>query len=365
MSKYLVVERQKVRNNIAQIKKRAGSAEIYGVLKGNAYGFGLLEMAYLLREEGVSSFAVTEVRDLVILRNAGFVDEEILMLRSTALEEELSKLIEYHAVCTVGSYEAAVALNGMADAASVKVETHVKLDTGMGRYGFLPDETDKIISIYKYMPALHMTGMYTHFNKAFSSKKAVEEQLGQLMNVANAVRAAGFNPGKLHAANSSALLKYPHTALDAVRVGSAFTGRVAVRGNYGLQKTGTAQCPIVEIRWLPKNHTVGYGGDYRCKHMVRAATVPIGYADGFCADKQRDMFHFKNAVLQSLSAFKAWVVGRKVTALVNGKAVPVIGHVGMQHCVLDVTNVDCQVGDIATFEVNPIIAGAILPKRYE
>ncbi|HHX71637.1 MAG TPA: alanine racemase [Clostridiales bacterium] len=365
MSKYLVVERQKVRNNIAQIRKKAGTAEVYGVLKGNAYGFGLLEMAHLLREEGVSSFAVTEVRDLVILRNAGFIDEEILMLRSTALEEELTKLIEYHAVCTVGSYEAAVALNGLADAASIKVEAHIKLDTGMGRYGFLPEETDKIISIFKYMSALQITGLYTHFNKAFSSKKAVEEQLDQLNKVADAIRSAGYSPGKLHAANSSALLKYPQTVLDAVRVGSALTGRVAVRGNFGLQKAGTAQCPVVEIRWLPKNHTVGYGGDFKCRQMLRAATVPMGYADGFCTDKQRDMFNFKNAVMATLSAVKAWGTGRQVTAQINGKTVPVIGHVGMQHCVLDVTDVECQVGDMAVFEVNPIIAGAILPKRYE
>ena len=72
MVKYLVVEREKIQRNIAAVKARASGAVIYGVLKGNAYGFGLVEMADLLRNEGISHFAVTEVRDLVILRNSGF-----------------------------------------------------------------------------------------------------------------------------------------------------------------------------------------------------------------------------------------------------------------------------------------------------
>ena len=85
MAKYLVVEREKVRSNIKKVRQRAGSATVYGVLKGNAYGFGLLEMADMLRDEGISHFAITEPRDLVILRNSGFVDEEVMVMRSTSI----------------------------------------------------------------------------------------------------------------------------------------------------------------------------------------------------------------------------------------------------------------------------------------
>ncbi len=307
---------------------------------------------------------MTEPRDLVILRNSGFVDEEIYMLRSTAVPDEIEKILEYNAVATVGSYDAAVALNGMAAERGISAEAHIELDTGMGRYGFLPEDAEKIISVFRYMPALNITGMYTHFYKAFSSRRSVTEQTEALKKTADAVRAAGYNPGMLHAANSSALMKYPESRLDAVRVGSAFTGRVAASGSFGLLKTGVAECAVTEIRWLKKNQTIGYGGDYRCKSPMRVATVPLGYADGFCADKQRDMFTLSGAAMAGLSGLKSWITGRKITAMLHGRPAAVLGHVGMTHCVLDVTDAECAVGDTAYFEVNPIIAGAMLPKRY-
>lgn len=364
MSKYLVVERDKVRNNIRQVKKRAGDAAIYGVVKGGGYGLGLVEMADMLRGEGISRFAVTEISDLVILRNSGFIDEEILMLRSTAIPEELEKIIEYNAVATVGSYDAAVALNGIAEKNSSSADVHIAIDTGMGRYGFSTDEYDRVISVYKYMSSLNITGMYTHFYNAFGSEKSVQTQLDGLLEVANAVRKAGFEPGILHAANSSALMKYPFALLDAVRIGSAFTGRVAVKGNFGLQKTGYAESVIVETRWLHRGQTVGYGGDYRCRRSVRIAVAPIGYSDGVCAEKARDSFTFAGGIRAGLSGLKAWASRKKTSGVINGRTCRVLGHVGMLHCVFDVTNVECAPGDTVRIEVNPLIAGGLLPKKY-
>ena len=156
MAKFLIVERQKVRNNIKKVRQRAGSATVYGVLKGNGYGFGLLEMADMLRDEGISHFAVTEPRDLIVLRNSGFIDEEILVMRSTSIPEEIEKLIEYNGVATIGSYEAAVALNGIAEKNTASVEAHIEIDTGMGRYGFLPEESDKVVNVFKYFSSLNI-----------------------------------------------------------------------------------------------------------------------------------------------------------------------------------------------------------------
>ncbi|MBQ4048762.1 MAG: alanine racemase [Clostridia bacterium] len=364
MAKFLVVEREKVRANIRKIRQRAGAATVYGVIKGNGYGFGMIDMADMLRDEGVSHFAVTELRDLIILRNSGFVDEEILVLRSTSIPDEIEKIIEYNGVATIGSYEAAVALNGIAEKNMTAVDAHIEIDTGMGRYGFLPEETDKVINVFKYFSSINITGMYTHFYKAFSGSKTTKAQFEAFMGVVKAVEKAGFTPGTLHAANSSALLKFPYTVLDAVRVGSALTGRVAAKGNFGLARAGYAESNVVEVRWLQKNQTIGYGGDWKCKKSTRIAIVPIGYADGICAEKQRDTFGFRSSLRVALSAMKAWITHKKLTATIGGKTVRVLGHVGMQHTVIDVTNVECAVGDPVRFEVNPIIAGAMLPKKY-
>ena len=364
MSKYLVVERDKVRENIKQVKARAGHAKIYGVLKGNAYGFGLLDMADALRDEGISNFAVTEPRDLIILRNSGFIDEEILVMRSTAIPDEIEKIIEYNGTATVGSYDTAVAMNSIVEKKSSTIFAHVKIDTGMGRYGFTPSETDRVLAVFKYLTSLHVTGMYTHFNRAYESEKSVKDQLAAFTSVVDQIKAAGFDPGVTHCANSSALFKYPYTVLDAVRVGSAFTGRISVRGDFGLCRAGYAEADIIEIHWLQKNQTVGYSADYKCRKNVRAAVVPIGYSDGICLEKSFDMHRFKDAFLESGHAVKAWLTRRKFTCTVNGQTARVLGHVGMQHVVVDVTNIDCSVGDPVRFEINPILAGMMLPKRY-
>ncbi|MCQ4808179.1 alanine racemase, partial [Intestinimonas massiliensis] len=112
--KALVIERDLVRRNAAVIKEKAGSAAIYAVLTGDAHGAGLVEMAGLLRAEGIGRFAVSEPADAAALRKAGFVEEELLMLRSTTDRDELEQLIDLNVVCTICSYDTGVALNGLA-----------------------------------------------------------------------------------------------------------------------------------------------------------------------------------------------------------------------------------------------------------
>ena len=143
--KTLQINKNKLKANVAKVRDRAGNVLVYGVLKGNGYGLGLLEMAELLRSEGIIRFALTDVEDAVTLRENGFQNEEILMMRSTTEPEFIEKIVTYNLIGTIGSQDAALALNGIADKHKTVVEAHIKIDTGMGRYGFVP-EIDKIIS---------------------------------------------------------------------------------------------------------------------------------------------------------------------------------------------------------------------------
>lgn len=143
--KQLVFERAALKHNIAMIQERAGDAAIFAVLAGDGYGAGLIELAQILREEGISRFAVDEPEDVRRLRAAGFQEEPILMLRSTTDRGELESLLEQRAICTIGSYETGTALNGVAEALGVQAEAHVLIDTGMGFGGFLPGERQKLM----------------------------------------------------------------------------------------------------------------------------------------------------------------------------------------------------------------------------
>ena len=368
MVKALVVERDAVLNNLKVVRAKAGSSAVIGVLKGNAYGFGLTETARLMREAGVHLFAVTEPTDLSRLRDAGFSEESVLILRSTAIASELETIIDCGGIATIGSYDAAIAANNLAETLGTVLSVHIEIDTGMGRYGFLPAESNKVISVFRYMKNLHVTGMYTHFANAFApgkaGEKAVRAQFDAFQNIVSAVREAGFDPGLLHAANSSALFRFPYTHLDAVRIGSAYTGRLPIRGSFGLRRTGYAECAVVETRWIEKGTAVGYGSAYKARRRMRIAVIPLGSSDGFCLEKAHDVYTFVDTLHFMWQEFKRFLRMPHRTVRLNGKDCRVLGHVGTLHTVVDITDIECSPGDMAQFEVNPLIAGILLPKRY-
>ena len=137
--KTLVIERDGLKHNISVVKERAGEAVIYGVLTGDGQGAGLVELARTLREEGIGRFAVGEVAEAAALRKAGFVEEEILMLRCNTDREELDQLLDLNVVCTIGSVDTGLALNAVAEGRSTVAEAHIQIDTGMGFGGFLAE----------------------------------------------------------------------------------------------------------------------------------------------------------------------------------------------------------------------------------
>ena len=175
MKRYLV-ESAAIRQNLETLKKRAGKARLFAVVKGNGYGLGLVPLAAICRDAGVDTFCVTEVSDAKQLRGAGFT-QQILMIRPTCDVDEVHQLLDLDVVLTVSSQDDAAVLNGIATQRKQKVKAHIEIDTGMGRYGFLPSEMDKLLHIYSYMDGLDLCGIYTHFHSAFCNKKATDLQM--------------------------------------------------------------------------------------------------------------------------------------------------------------------------------------------
>lgn len=353
--KTYVVEKTRVENNLRIIQAQAGQTPVWAVVKGDGYGLGVTALAKVCREQGVSQFAVTELWEAAALRNVGFLEEQILMLRATSNREELETLLDLDLIATVGSQEDAVALNGVAAEKGIVAQAHLKVDTGMGRYGFLPGETDKLLSVYRYMENIAVCGIYTHFHSAFCSKKKTRQQFETFQQVLQTVRQAGFETGTVHCANSSALFLHPEMKLDGVRVGSAILGRLSFRGNFGLQPVGRCHAQIEELRWLPKGHTCGYGAAWKAKKPTRIAVVDVGWYHGFGLEKGRDVFRFRDCFRGQLSLLKAAVLGKALYGTVNGKKCRVLGHIGMVNTILDVTDVECQVADPVVLEINPLM----------
>ena len=351
--KAYVVEREALIQNIQAIRRFAGPVPVWGVLKGNGYGIGIVPFSKILYENGIDRFAVTELREAEALRES-YPEAPILMLRSTADPAEINTLLDLNVILTIGSYETAVAINGIAAERSAMAEVHICIDTGMGRYGFLPEDTDKIISLYEYMKNLVISGIFTHFHSAFCSEKATKQQYEKFTAVLDKLHAAGYETGMAHCCNSHAFVRHPEMHMDAVRIGSAFLGRLSFKERLGLRRIGYAECTVEELRWIPKGHTVGYGAGFKARQQTRIAIIGIGWYNGFAAERQNDLYRIRDCLRGLLHNLKRIFIPYRIIVTVNGHKCRVLGHVGMVHAVVDVTDIECAVGDKVQAQVNPL-----------
>ncbi|MBQ8003616.1 MAG: alanine racemase, partial [Oscillospiraceae bacterium] len=345
-----IIEREKIEENAREIISRAGAATVIAVVKGCGYGFGLDEYISLLYGCGIRFFAVTDVSDALAIRRKALPDTNILMLRSTALPDEVASLIDNDIILTIGSTDAAVAANKVASEKGKITRVHIKIDTGMGRYGFSPLDTEQIVSAFTSFSSLSPCGLFTHLTSAFKSRSVTEKQVSLFLTLKNELEARGIDCGMIHFANSAYLFRFRTPLGDAVRVGSAFTGRIACKvRRSGLSRVGRIESNVCETRWLAPGSKVGYGGAYTAKRAVKTAVIPVGYSDGFCTEKSRDTYRLRDGLFYLLSDIKRTLSRKAVYVKINGRHARVIGHIGMTHTVCDVTDIPCETGDKAEF----------------
>lgn len=352
--KHLVIDRRIIKNNLRAIKERAEGAAIYADLSANASGMGLLEIAKLLRDDGVRHYAVSDPKDAAHLRSNGFTEETIMMLRSTADPEEIAQLIDQNVICTVGSYDAAVAVNGLAEARKTVAEIQIKVDTGLGRYGFLPTEMDKVASIFKYMSSLAIIGMFTTYAASATNRKLTEQQYNLFNEVLDRISDMGFEPGVAHICDSAALFRYDFGRMDAVRVDTGLTGRIPGKNVPGIGKVGDIEAGIEEIGWFPKGHRIGGEHGHVIKKPTKIAVLSVGYFHGFGVDQHISERSFIDLLRRRRSVMHVKIGSQRAR---------VLGKVGMMHTLIDVTNIECAVGDKVILDVDPINVKG-LPIKY-
>ena len=339
----LVIERNALKNNITVIKKAVGRSYIYANLSADAYGAGVVEVAKLLRDEGIGRFAVDDAAAAVALRKAGLVEEEILMLRSLSDKKELETLLDHNVVCSIGNLEAGLALNALASARATVAEAHIQVDCGTGFGGFAAEEPERIVSVYDSFPNVAVSGVYTQV-------RSCQNMTGQLELFAHTVEQlhkAGYETGTVHAAGSYALLHHDMSHLDAVRAGSALLGRCRRERGDGLQTVGHGEAPVDAIRWLPKGHTIGGSRPVVLKRATRVAIIPVGYQNGYGV---------LPPVNSLWSAIRRFFRNRRRTVRLGGQKVRVLGTIGGVETLLDITQVKCSEGDRAVFDINPMFA---------
>jgi len=316
---YALIDLDALGANVRAIKTHIGQAcTLIAVVKANAYGHGAIPVARAALSAGASMLAVARVDEGIALRKAG-IGVPILLLGYT-VPGESHAIIEHDLTAAVAGIDAARALSERAQALGRTMTIHLKIDTGMGRFGLLPEETIPAMRAISSLPGLDIEGIYTHFATADSGDKTFTfQQYTTFTNVLNSLGEAGYTFRMRHAANSAATLDLPTMHLDAVRIGIAMYGlrpSSEVEPSIALKPVLSLKSHVARLRILPGGSSVGYGRTFIAQGPTQVALIPIGYGDGY---------H------RALS-------NRGIT-LISGKRVPVIGRVSMDQITVDATGV--------------------------
>ena len=377
--KSLVINKEDLKHNIRIIKnivKETGRQDnhkpikLIAVVKGNGYGLGLIQYSKFLIDNGVDFLAVATVEEAIALREAK-LQARILLLSSTAIKKEVELLIDNDIILTLGSKEAVEMAKSVAKLKQKKVQAHIKIDTGFGRYGFCYNEKEQILEALKDLENIQIEGTFSHFSLAFYEKNEyTEEQFKRFIDVVEYLKQNKIETGMLHICNSSAFLKFKHMRLNAVRIGSAFLGRISIPNIYGLKKIAYLKSNVSEIKELQKGYNIGYSNAFTTKNKTKVAIIPCGYADGFNVREQRDMFRKRDKLRYIVRDIKDSFKDKSlyVEIKTNSKEYTkckVLGRVGMYHITVDVTGKDVKIGDEVKLNVSPIFIQNTIRREYK
>jgi len=361
MNRYLV-SKSDLLHNLHGVLSRLPDKTLIAVVKGDGYGLGLIPYAETLASFGVSFFAVTEPEDAAALR-ARLPDAEILMLRSTTIEDELRTLIQNRVILTVGSPLALARANGVASALGMRADFHLKFDLGMGRYGFLPAAAETIPELMENMTSLSLCGTYAHLNQAFGSLKKTRAQVKAFEEILETLTSVGIDPGLSHLYNSSALFRLRDNPFLGARVGSALIGRIP-HGGRGLKPVGYLETVVHEPHTLHAGATLGYGAACKLKRATLVSVLPVGYHHGFGVEKVRDTYRVRDGMRYILQDLLRTLKKKRIYVTIGGKRAPILGHIGMLHTVVDLSRAPAQEGDTVIVPLSPLYRSGASPVVY-
>jgi alanine racemase len=326
---WIDVDLDAVRANVQAIRGWIGpSVRLVAVVNAQAYGLGAEMVASAALDAGADGLAVARVQEGIRLRRHG-VKAPILLLTGFA-PEEVTAIVAQGLTPTVVEHAQLPALMTAAQRAGRRVPVHVKLDTGLHRYGAPLDEAIALTRTVAASEALELDGFYTHFATADALDLSfAREQLDAFRAACSVLEEQGVRPRYLHAANSAGTLAVPDAHFDMVRVGLGVYGYYATPA---VTRTAVALRPAVMLRArvarllaLDAGCTVGYGCSYRTTRPMRAALLTIGYADGLPGS------HYRGGYV-----------------LLGGQRADLIGRISMDQCVVDITACpDVREGDCA------------------
>lgn len=316
-----------IENNILQIKSLLSpGTSLCATVKADCYGHGYAFTAAAMSEAGADWFAVSNLAEALQLRRIG-ISKPVLILGYTP-PDKARELVYNDISQAVYSSEYAEALSKEAESAGVRVNAHIKIDSGMSRIGFLYHDSvedagiiDEIARVCE-LPGILPEGIFTHFACADNCQGELFTRLQYELfcTAVDSLAQLGIHFSIRHCSNSAAILNFPEMNFDMVRAGLILYGHYPsdfVKSKIRLLPVMELKTVISMVKSIPDETPVSYGGTYVSSGERLVATVPIGYADGYPRRASNKMY-----------------------MLVNGKKAPIVGNVCMDQTVIDVTGID-------------------------
>ena len=307
--------------NVASLKRQAGPAAVAAVVKANAYGHGAIGIARATLEAGADRLAVICVDEGEQLRRGG-VSAPILVMGHSSVSEA-RRIVELQLAPTVTSLEMGHALACEAEAASVRQRLHLKVDTGLNRYGLTPQEVVPLAEALRAIPSLEVEGVFTHFASADEGDKRFT--LEQYTTFRGVMEKLPWVPIR-HVSNTATLLDRPEMSLEMTRPGVGMYGLYPssyVSRSLNLRPVLSLKSRVTRLTRVAPGDSVSYGRTWRANRPSTIALVMCGYADGLPR-----------------------LLSNRGSMLVRGRRVPIVGRVCMDMCMVDVTDVpDVAQGD--------------------
>ncbi|HTR40247.1 MAG TPA: alanine racemase [Pseudomonadales bacterium] len=314
---WIEIDLSKLRRNLQLIRGNLPAARLMAVTKDDAYGHGALDVARIAIEEGAWGFGLSTLEEAMALRQNGIPSP--LLLLGERQEAELEWCVAHDLTVCVNEPRTVHALASTAARFNKRVPVHLKINTGMSRYGVRWDEALPLVEQIVSQKSLLLEGVMTHFAQSDETDKTFANlQFSRFNEVLQALEARKVSVKIRHTCNSGGFLDLPHAHLDMVRTGilmyGVFPSQVC-RRIPGIEPIMSVKAKIAAIQKLKPGEVVGYGMRYTAQAERRVAVLPIGYGDGFPR------------------------VRNEGCVLIHGKRAPLVGGIAMDALMVDITDI--------------------------
>ncbi len=314
MHNWVEIDLNALANNYRRICEVAEPAKVIPVIKSDAYGHGMVDVAKTLSELKVEYFAVSKFWEAVKLRDAGITQPIVIL---SGLEpDEFDEAFVRNVRPVVFADEHLEYCHRVAKKRGSPYPVHVKIDTGMGRLGFQAFRIKELTSKLSGDNRIFVEGIMTHFADADSEDKSfTEKQCELFQKTLMCLKRAGIHPPYVHAANSAATFTVPRSRFNWVRPGLALYGPTPFAPD--LKPVMSLKAKVLQIKEVASGTSIGYGRTFIAPRTMRIATVSVGYSDGYP---------------RSLS--------NKGSVLINGHKCNIVGRISMNLITVDVTHLE-------------------------